>query len=87
MGKKFGLPTATTLMMVVIVLAAASTWILPAGQYSKLSYGDNQQFLVTSINGSVSLPSTQATLDSLSIRIPLDCILLATIFLVVGVNF
>ena len=71
MARKFALPTATTLMMAVIVLAAASTWVLPSGQYSKLTNGNNRHFLVTSRDGEVTLPFTQRTLDSLSIRIPL----------------
>ncbi|MEO6914718.1 MAG: hypothetical protein ABI151_02900 [Chitinophagaceae bacterium] len=66
------LPTATTLMMMVIILAAISTWILPAGQYSKLVNDDNKAFLVTSHTGSIRLPFTQKTLDSLSIRIPVE---------------
>lgn len=72
MRKKFKLPTATTLMMLVIILAAISTWVLPAGQYSKLTNDNNKAFVVTSKTGSVSLPVTQKTLDSLSIKIPLE---------------
>ncbi|WP_411273421.1 YfcC family protein [Daejeonella sp.] len=72
MRKYFKLPTATTLMMFVIILAAISTWILPAGQYSKLTNDDNKAFLVTSKHGSTSLPFSQKTLDSLSIKIPLE---------------
>ena len=64
--------TAITLMMIVIILAAISTWLLPAGQYSKLSNNDNKGFTVTSKNGTTSLPFTQKTLDNLSIKIPLD---------------
>ena len=72
MRKYFKLPTATTLMMFVIILAALSTWILPAGQYSKLTNDNNKAFLVTSKDGSSSLPLTQKTLDSLSIKISLE---------------
>ena len=70
--KKFALPTAITLVMIVIVLAAASTWVLPAGQYSKLTAEGSKHFLVSSKTGVVSLPFSQQTLDSLSIRISLD---------------
>ncbi|RYG32021.1 MAG: YfcC family protein, partial [Chitinophagaceae bacterium] len=72
MRKKLTLPTATTLMMTVIVLAAVGTWVLPAGQYSKLTNDNNKRFLITSSSGSVAVPFTQATLDSLSILIPLE---------------
>lgn len=59
-------------MMTVIVLAAASTWILPAGQYSKMTNDNNKSFIITSSSGSVAVPFTQKTLDSLSILIPLE---------------
>jgi uncharacterized ion transporter superfamily protein YfcC len=54
--------------MIVIVLAAISTWLLPAGEYAKLQKED-QSFLVTTDSGSASLPLTQKTLDSLGIHI------------------
>src|SRR3954464_7876687 len=71
MKKNFQLPTAITLIMLVIILAAISTWILPAGQYSKLTSDNNKVFVVTSKAGSVSLPFTQKTLDSLSLKVRL----------------
>lgn len=72
MFKKLKLPTPITLMMVVIILAAISTWLLPAGQYSKLSADSNSSFLITSKSGNTALPFTQQTLDSLSIKIQLE---------------
>src|SRR5690349_2022637 len=69
MKKTFQLPAAITLIMLVIILAAISTWILPAGQYSKLTSDNNKSFVVTSKAGSVSLPFTQKTLDSLSLKV------------------
>ncbi|MBC7588493.1 MAG: YfcC family protein [Chitinophagaceae bacterium] len=71
MRKKFKLPTAITLIMLVIILAAIFTWILPAGQYSKLSNDNNKSFVISSKMGVVSLPFTQKTLDSLSIKVSL----------------
>jgi len=55
--------------MVVIIIAAASTWLLPAGQYNKLSVQNGQSFTLTSPAGDLSLPLTQKTLDSLGIHI------------------
>lgn len=72
MKKKLTLPTATTLIMLVIVFAGISTWILPAGQYSKLTSDNNKAFVVTSKDSSVSLPFTQHTLDSLSLKVGLS---------------
>ncbi len=62
------LPQPITILMFVIMLAAVATWILPAGQYSKLSV-EGTKFVL--INGEVekTLPMTQATLDSLGIKI------------------
>ena len=72
MTNKISLPTPITLMMIVIVIAAISTWLLPAGQYSKLSSDGQNQFVITSQTGAMPLPFTQKTLDSLSIKIPLQ---------------
>ena len=66
------LPTPLTLMMLVIIVAAISTWFLPAGEYSRLSVENNKAFRITSSTETVSLPFTQKTLDSLSIKIPLQ---------------
>ncbi len=68
----FKIPSAITLIMLVIVLAAISTWVLPSGQYSKLTNDNNTTFVVSSTSGSVVLPFTQHTLDSLSIKVALD---------------
>jgi uncharacterized ion transporter superfamily protein YfcC len=58
--------------MIVIVLAAIATWLLPAGQYNKISVGNGQSFVVTMPSGETTLPLTQKTLDSLNIRISLQ---------------
>jgi len=52
------LPSASTLIMLVIILAAISTWILPAGQYSKLSNDNNKAFVITSTTGTTALTFT-----------------------------
>jgi uncharacterized ion transporter superfamily protein YfcC len=70
--KTKSLPNALTLIMLVIILAAISTWLLPSGQYSKLSVESNQAFVITSTASKISLPFTQHTLDSLDIKIPLQ---------------
>ena len=65
---KRSLPGPLTILMIVIVLAALSTWLLSAGEYAKLQK-DGQSFLLTTDSSTVSLPLTQTTLDSLHIRI------------------
>ncbi|MFT3934564.1 MAG: hypothetical protein QM726_13155 [Chitinophagaceae bacterium] len=72
MQKKKSLPSPLTILMIAIVLAAAGTWLLPAGQYSKLSATDNRSFTVVSSNSTIQLPFTQHTLDSLSIKISIS---------------
>lgn len=66
------LPTPLTLIMVAIVVAAAATWVLPSGQYDKLSAENDTAFKITSGSEVVTLPFTQHTLDSLAIKIPLQ---------------
>ena len=68
MSNKKSLPAPLTILMIVIVLAALSTWILPAGEYAKLQK-DGQSFLLTTDSSTASLPLTQKTLDSFTIHI------------------
>jgi uncharacterized ion transporter superfamily protein YfcC len=63
-------PEPLTILMGVIVLAVISTWLLPAGTYSKLLVDDNKAFVMTTPEGDVRL--TQNTLDDLSVKIPVD---------------
>ncbi len=72
-AKKRSLPTPITILLLVIVLAAICTWVIPAGKYSKLKYNDTE-FTMTETADSVDkhLPATQKTLDSLGIRIAFE---------------
>ena len=72
MPNKKNLPSPLTILMMAIILAAISTWLLPAGQYNKLSADNNQSFIVSSDSGSIKLPFTQQVLDSLSIKISIQ---------------
>jgi uncharacterized ion transporter superfamily protein YfcC len=58
--------------MLVIVLAAIATWLIPAGRYDRLSYAEGTSFTYNSDSDEVSLPLTQETLDSVHINIPLE---------------
>jgi len=69
MAKLKKLPSPISILVVVILIAAAATWLVPAGEYNKLSYADGS-FSITGSNGSKTLPGNQHTLDSLGIRIP-----------------
>lgn len=72
MAKLKKLPSPITILVIVILLAAAATWLLPAGEYNKLSYVEPGGFSMSTPNGDKALPFTQHTLDSLHIRIPLS---------------
>ncbi|RYY51136.1 MAG: YfcC family protein [Chitinophagaceae bacterium] len=69
-GKK-KLMSPLSILMLVIVLAAAATWLVPSGRYDRLSYTDGSDFTYNRDSGDVLLPFTQRTLDSLKINIPL----------------
>jgi uncharacterized ion transporter superfamily protein YfcC len=66
------IPSPITILMVVIIIAAVATWLVPAGRYNTLSANDNKSFAVLSAKGeTTTLPFTQKTLDSLQIKIAL----------------
>jgi uncharacterized ion transporter superfamily protein YfcC len=65
------LPSPITILFIVIIIAAAATWLLPAGEYDTLSYSSGS-FTINTVKGDKSVPVTQHTLDSLKILITLD---------------
>ncbi len=69
---KRSFPTPITILVLVIILAAICTWLLPAGQYNKLKFDGEKSFVLTTPTSDIVLPGTQKTLDSLSIRIPIQ---------------
>ncbi len=71
MPSKRTFPAPLTVLMIVIILAAIVTWLLPAGKYNTLSY-ENNSFIIDTKDGEVQVPFTQKTADSLGIRISLE---------------
>lgn len=70
--KKYILPSAHTILLILVVATAILTWVIPAGKYETLLYEKTTNtFLQTSNHGTTKLPATQKTLDSLAIKIPL----------------
>lgn len=61
-----------SILMLVIVLAAVATWLIPAGNYDRLSYTEGAGFVYQSQATERAVPFTQQTLDSLHINIPLE---------------
>lgn len=72
MAKTNKFPAPITILMIVIVIAAIFTWLIPAGQYSKLSYNADSGFTITAPEGEHTIAATQKALDSLGIRINIE---------------
>jgi len=71
MTKNKQLLSPLSILMIVIILAAIATWMIPSGRYDRLSYTEGNSFTYNNPAGDVALPLTQQTLDSLKINIPL----------------
>ena len=70
---KISFPSAYAVLMLVIVLGAALTWILPAGRYDLLRYDQaNRTFVAQRATGEETLPAEQATLNGLGIQIQIE---------------
>jgi uncharacterized ion transporter superfamily protein YfcC len=72
MAKLKQLPAPITILIIVILIAAAATWLLPAGEYDKLAFTAPASFSLNTQKGIKTLPFNQHTLDSLKVRIPLS---------------
>lgn len=70
--RKKQLPSPITILMGIIILAALCTWLIPAGKYDTISYTEGGTFQIKTITKDTAVPFTQATLDSLRIKIPLE---------------
>ncbi|CAN5546647.1 YfcC family protein [soil metagenome] len=71
MSNKKSFPGPIPILMIVIILAAIGTWLLPAGQYNKMS-ADGKFFTMITDTSELKLPLTQQTLDSLGLHIPVQ---------------
>lgn len=69
MKKKITFPTAYTILFIVLILAAALTYVVNAGSYAKLTYDiETDSFIETFPDGTKkTLESTQETLNKLGI--------------------
>ncbi|MGH2647769.1 MAG: YfcC family protein, partial [Ginsengibacter sp.] len=68
MATKKKLYSPITILMIVIIVAASATWVVPAGRYDTLSY-NSAGFIVNTDSSQLALPFTKHTLDSLQIQI------------------
>ncbi|MCJ8343724.1 MAG: YfcC family protein [Cetobacterium sp.] len=72
--KRFEFPTAFTVLFIVLIIATILTYVIPAGNYSKLNYNkENKNFEIINQNGNkITEPATKETLDKLNIKIHID---------------
>ena len=72
-ARSISLPSAYAILMLVIVLGAALTWMLPAGRYDLLRYDQaHRVFVAERATGEETLPGEQTTLDRLGIQIRIE---------------
>ena len=72
MFAKFKFPSPLSILMFIIVIAAITTWLMPAGSYDKLEYNKEKTFILHKPNNTFALPATQQTLDSLHIKLSIS---------------
>ena len=71
--KKIKFPSAQSVLLIIAAFVAVLTWLIPSGQYDRLAYNkDNNTFIQTSQEKTISLPATEETLATLEIKIPLE---------------
>ena len=71
MTAKRKIPSPLTVLMIVVVIAAITTWLLPSGKYSTLTYANNS-FTINKGGKEEFFPSQQSSLDSLGVRIKIE---------------
>lgn len=66
-------PTPQTVLLIIAAATAVLTWLIPAGQFDRLSYDpEKNQFTQSGNEKEVPFPADQATLDSLGLKIRLE---------------
>lgn len=72
--KKLRMPGAFTILFVLTIVAIGLTWIIPAGQFSKISYDEpSKKLMITTPDGKQDLvPATQEELKKLNIKIDVN---------------
>lgn len=71
--KKIKFPTAQTVLIIIAGLVAILTWFIPSGKFNSLAYNKSENtFTRISHNKTETLEATQATLQALEIKIPIE---------------
>lgn len=71
---RISFPSAWLIVFILLIVAAALTYVIPAGAYSTLMFNEETEaFTITSPSGEESeVPATQETLDKYGIKTDLD---------------
>lgn len=70
--KSFKFPTPYTVLVIIIAMAAAATWLLPAGSFDQLVYDEASNSFIAQGETEMTLPATQASLDELGLQMELE---------------
>lgn len=72
--KKREFPTAFTVLFIILIFAAVLTYIVPSGQFSRLTYdATDNEFIITDQNDHKTMvPATQEVLDKYDIQLQLS---------------
>jgi len=71
--KRYKFPSAQSVLLLIAIVVALLTWLIPSGQFDRLAYQESDQtFLITNKEGTTSLAATQKNLTELGISIPLE---------------
>ncbi|GGW64000.1 putative ion transporter superfamily protein YfcC [Winogradskyella epiphytica] len=71
--KNLKFPSAQTILFIIAGLVTLLTWFVPAGKYDTLSYDSStDKFTRLSLDIETTLPASQASLDELNIKIPIE---------------
>ncbi|ULC59083.1 YfcC family protein [Flaviramulus sp. BrNp1-15] len=71
--KKLKFPTAQTILLIIAAMVALLTWVIPSGKFDTLAYSkDTNSFTINSQGKTTTIEATQASLDNLQIKIPLE---------------
>ena len=84
--RKLKFPTAQTILIIIAIVVAVLTWMIPAGKYDSLTYNaTSNTFAKKSQVETIELPATQETLLSLGIKIPIEKFTSGAIYKPIGI--
>ncbi|WP_341227602.1 YfcC family protein [uncultured Arcticibacterium sp.] len=83
--KSLKFPTAHTVLFIIAALVALLTWVLPSGEYDRLSYSEEANEFLRTGKSEGKFPASQETLDEFGIKIPLENFTSGSIWKPIGI--